>query len=292
MKIDNFSYIVKLMKSIDRFRLHEIIFETNTRRGKQFDIALLILIFLSVVIVALETVPSYHARYGLLFAVLEWLFTIVFTIEYALRIYTVKKPWKYITSFYGIVDLLSILPAYLSILIAGGQSLLVIRALRLLRVFRIFKMAQAMNQGFVIVRALRNSSTKIGVFLFVVMITVCIFGSIMYLIEGGSNDQFDSIPRSIYWSIVTITTVGFGDITPQTTLGQFFSACLMILGYAIIAVPTGIVTNELVKSSEIHESDLSTEHCRSCSKEGHDPDASYCKYCGDILNEPEVNEIG
>lgn len=274
------------MKSLDKQKLHDIIFETNTPKGKIFDIALLILIVLSVVIVALETVPSYHSRFGLLFKILEWLFTIAFTIEYVLRIYTVKKPFKYITSFYGIVDLLSILPAYLSLFILGTQSLLVIRALRLLRVFRIFKMAQALNQGFVIVRALRNSSTKIGVFLFVVMITVCIFGSLMYLVEGGSNDQFDSIPRSIYWSIVTITTVGFGDITPKTTLGQFLSAALMILGYAIIAVPTGIVTNELFKGEELHESDLSTEHCRSCSKEGHDPDAIYCKYCGDILNEP------
>ena len=148
---------MELMKPLDRHRLHEIIFETNTPKGKIFDIVLLILIFLSVVIVALETVPSYNNRYGLLFKILEWLFTIAFTIEYGLRIYTVKKPFKYITSFYGIVDLLSILPAYLSMVITGGQSLLVIRALRLLRVFRIFKMAQALNQGFVIVRALRNS---------------------------------------------------------------------------------------------------------------------------------------
>jgi voltage-gated potassium channel len=274
------------MKSLDKQKLHDIIFETNTPKGKAFDIVLLIFIVLSVIIVALETVPSYGTKYGLLFKVLEWVFTIAFTIEYILRIYTVKKPIKYIKSFYGIVDLLSILPAYLSIIITGSQSLVVIRALRLLRVFRIFKMAQALDQGFVIVRALRNSSTKIGVFLFVVMITVCIFGSMMYLVEGGANDQFDSIPRSIYWSIVTLTTVGFGDITPQTTFGQFLSAALMILGYAIIAVPTGIVTSELFKDGDLHESDLSTEHCRSCSKEGHDPDAIYCKYCGDILNDP------
>jgi len=282
-----FKRINSKLKSMDKKKIHDIIFETNTPKGKFFDVTLLILIVLSVVIVALETVPSYTERFGSLFYILEWVFTVIFTIEYALRIYSVKKPLKYMTSFYGIVDLLSIIPTYLSALIPGSQSLLVIRALRLLRVFRVFKMAQSLNQGFIIVRALRNSSTKIFVFLFVVMLVVCIFGSIMYLVEGGSNPQFDSIPRSIYWSIVTLTTVGFGDITPQTTLGQFFSAALMILGYSIIAVPTGIVTSELTKGEAIVDSDLSTEHCRSCSKEGHDIDAIYCKYCGDLLNEEE-----
>ncbi len=276
---------MKLKDRISKTRLHDIIFETNTPKGKLFDIILLILIVLSVIVVALETVPSYSEKWGLLFKILEWIFTILFTIEYALRIYTVKKPWKYISSFYGIVDLLSILPAYLSILISGTYSLVVIRALRLLRVFRIFKMAQAMNQGFVIVRALRASSTKIFVFLFVVLLIVCLFGSIMYVVEGGSNPQFDSIPRSIYWSIVTLTTVGFGDITPQTTLGQLLSAILMIMGYAIIAVPTGIVTSELGRTPDIKPSDLSTEHCPSCSREGHDDDAVFCKYCGGVLNE-------
>lgn len=267
-------------------RIHDIIFETNTPAGKFFDVSLLVLIVLSVIVVSLETVPSYSEKWGTLFIVLEWIFTILFTIEYILRIYTVHKPWKYITSFYGLVDLLSILPAYLSLIITGTHSLVVIRALRLLRVFRIFKMAQAMNQGFVIVRALRASSTKIFVFLFVVLLIVCLFGSVMYLVEGGTNNQFDSIPRSIYWSIVTLTTVGFGDITPQTTLGQLLSAILMIMGYSIIAVPTGIVTSEFSKASEINPSDLSTEHCPTCSKEGHDEDAVHCKYCGGILNGP------
>ncbi len=273
-------------KEISKKKLHSVIFETNTPEGKQFDIILLILIAVSVIIVALETVPSIGGRFESLFKTLEWIFTIIFTIEYALRIYSVKNPWKYITSFYGIVDLVSIVPTYLSVVYTGSQALLVVRALRLFRIFRIFKMARAMNQGFVIVRALKNSTTKILVFLFAVMMVVCIFGSFMYLVEGGTNDKFDSIPRSIYWSIVTITTVGFGDITPQTTLGQFLSAILMIVGYAIIAVPTGIVTSELTKrDSIIQESDLSTEHCPSCSKEGHDEDAIHCKYCGEVLNE-------
>ncbi len=276
-------------KEISKKKMHDVIFETNTPEGKRFDIILLILIAVSVIIVALETVPSIGGRYQTLFIVLEWFFTIIFTIEYALRIYSVKKPWKYITSFYGIVDLVSIVPTYLSIFVSGSQALLVVRALRLFRIFRIFKMARAMNQGFIIVRALKNSTTKILVFLFAVMMVVCIFGSLMYLVEGGSNDKFDSIPRSIYWSIVTITTVGFGDITPVTTLGQFLSAILMIVGYAIIAVPTGIVTSELTKKDNlIQESDLSTEHCPSCSKEGHDEDAIHCKYCGELLNDDDI----
>ncbi len=271
---------------ISKKKLHSVIFETNTPEGKRFDVILLILIAVSVIIVALETVPSIGGRFETLFKALEWIFTIIFTIEYALRIYSVKNPWKYITSFYGIVDLVSIVPTYLSVIYTGSQALLVVRALRLFRIFRIFKMARAMNQGFVIVRALKNSTTKILVFLFAVMMVVCIFGSLMYLVEGGSNSKFDSIPRSIYWSIVTITTVGFGDITPVTTLGQFLSAILMIVGYAIIAVPTGIVTSELTKKDNlIQESDLSTEHCPSCSKEGHDEDAIHCKYCGEVLNE-------
>ena len=271
---------------ISKKKLHSVIFETNTPEGKRFDVILLILIAVSVIIVALETVPSIGGRFETLFKALEWIFTIIFTIEYALRIYSVKNPWKYITSFYGIVDLVSIVPTYLSVIYTGSQALLVVRALRLFRIFRIFKMARAMNQGFVIVRALKNSTTKILVFLFAVMMVVCIFGSLMYLVEGGSNSKFDSIPRSIYWSIVTITTVGFGDITPVTTSRQFLSAVLMIVGYAIIAVPTGIVTSELTKKDNlIQESDLSTEHCPSCSKEGHDEDAIHCKYCGEVLNE-------
>lgn len=263
-------------------KLHEIIFEADTPMGKWFDIILLILILLSVITVSLETVPTFTDKYGRLFLYLEWIFTILFTLEYILRIYTVIKPVKYMTSFFGMVDLLSILPTYLSIIVTGTQSLVIIRALRLLRVFRIFKMGHYMKQGDMILKAVKASTTKIMVFLYFIVLMVCIFGAIMYLVEGGTNPGFDSIPRSIYWSIVTLTTVGFGDITPKTDLGQFLSAILMILGYAVIAVPTGIVSSEMIKAKDDYE--VSTQHCSNCSCESHDVDAIYCKKCGEILN--------
>ncbi|MEL6123936.1 MAG: ion transporter, partial [Bacteroidota bacterium] len=216
--------------------------------------------------------------------VVEWLFTIIFTVEYVLRLLTVRRPMKYALSFYGIIDLLAILPTYLSLLVVGTNSLMVIRAIRLLRVFRIFKMAGYMNQGEIIVRSLRSSGQKITVFMYFIILMVCIFGAIMYLVEGGRNESFDSIPRSIYWAIVTLTTVGFGDITPQTSVGQFLSAILMIMGYAVIAVPTGIVSTELLRQ-ELRVDQISTQSCTYCAREGHDADAVYCKYCGEQLNE-------
>lgn len=264
-------------------RLHEIIFEADTSLGKLFDVILLILILASVVAVMLETVPSAQTKFGDLLYTLEWIFTIFFTIEYALRIYVVRKPSKYIFSFFGIVDLLSIIPTYISIFIAGTQSLLIIRALRLLRVFRIFKLVNFTHQGHVILLALRKSRPKIAIFLFFVFILVCIFGSIMYLIEGESNTGFDSIPRSVYWAIVTLTTVGYGDIAPATPIGQFIAAMVMIVGYATIAVPTGIVTGEIMKSHK-DESTVTTQTCQFCSKEGHDYDAIFCKFCGEALH--------
>ncbi|NNF34239.1 MAG: ion transporter [Saprospiraceae bacterium] len=270
-------------RSYHRDRLHEIIFEADTRLGKQFDILLLVLILASVVAVMLETIPSAQANFGDLLYTLEWIFTIFFTVEYALRIYVVRKPSKYIFSFFGIVDLLSIIPTYISIFVAGTQSLLIIRALRLLRVFRIFKLVNFTHQGHVILIALRNSRPKIGIFLFFVFIMVCIFGSVMYLIEGESNTGFDSIPRSIYWAIVTLTTVGYGDIAPATPIGQFIAAMVMIVGYATIAVPTGIVTGEIMKSNN-DDSNITTQTCQFCSKEGHDYDAIFCKYCGEALH--------
>lgn len=263
-------------------QLHQIIFEADTPGGRLFDIILLILIALSVIAVILETVPSYHDEYASLFSVLEWFFTIVFTIEYVLRLYSVYKPSKYAKSFYGIVDLVSILPTYLSMFLVGSPSLMMVRALRLLRVFRIFKLTQFMSQGQIIIQALRDSRAKIAVFMFFIMIMVSIFGSMMYLIEGNSNEGFDSIPRSIYWAIVTLTTVGYGDISPVTPLGQLLSSIIMIAGYAVIAVPTGIVSAEVIKSSSKKE-DFSNQACRYCSKEGHDRDADFCKYCGEEL---------
>jgi voltage-gated potassium channel len=267
-----------------REKLHEIIFEADTPAGKIFDIGLLITIAASVLVVMLESIAPLQKKYSEIFLILEWTFTILFTIEYALRLYSVYRPMKYATSFFGVVDLLAILPTYLSLIVQGTHYLIVIRALRLLRVFRILKLGHFLKEGDVIMKALLASRAKITVFLTFVMLMVVIIGSIMYLIEGDSNDSFSSIPRGIYWAIVTLTTVGYGDITPTTAIGQFFSAVVMILGYAIIAVPTGIVSAEFI--SEMRE-DLgnNTQACRYCGREGHADDAVYCKYCGEILNE-------
>jgi len=271
-----------------RERLHEVIFEADTKAGKWFDIILLIAILASVIIVIIESVPSYQAKYGELFKILEWIFTIFFTVEYAIRLYSVYKPMKYATSFFGVIDLMSILPTYLSLVFAGTQSLMIVRGLRLLRVFRIFKLANFLSEGQVIMTALKASRAKIFVFVVFILIMVSIFGSVMYLVEGASNDQFDSIPRSIYWAIVTLTTVGYGDISPVTPFGQAIAAIIMISGYAIIAVPTGIVTAEAMKEAQkLENRDITNQSCRYCAEEGHDSDAIHCKYCGELLNEPK-----
>lgn len=267
-------------------QIHTIIFEADTRSGRRFDIALMVFIALSILLVNLESVPSINTRYGDFLYIMEWILTIFFTIEYLMRVYCSLRPKNYIFSLYGIIDLLAILPTFLSIFIAGSQSLIVIRALRLLRVFRIFKMVGFLNQGTFIVNALRASRDKIFIFLFFIFLMVNIVGSIMYLIEGGSNSGFDSIPRSIYWAIVTMTTVGYGDISPVTELGQFLAAVVMVMGYAVIAVPTGIVSSEMIGSKR--EEEISTQVCMSCGKEGHDVDAVYCKYCGEDINAGEL----
>jgi len=274
-----------------REKMHEVIFEADTPNGKLFDIALLFFIVASIIVVMLESVPEYHDKYLPIFQVLEWVFTIFFTIEYGSRLYCTHRPMKYATSFYGVIDLLSILPTYLSLFLAGTQYLMVIRALRLLRVFRIFKLGSFLSQANVISSALKASREKIFVFLFSIIILVCLFGSLMYLIEGGSNEQFDSIPRSVYWAIVTLTTVGYGDISPQTTLGQFVASIIMILGYAVIAVPTGIVSNEMMKAdNNVADEDISTQACRYCMKEDHAVDALYCNNCGEQLNPDPIPE--
>ncbi|MEO0583499.1 MAG: ion transporter [Bacteroidota bacterium] len=265
-----------------RLKVHEIIFEADTPAGKGFDVALLVLIVLSVVVVMLESVESIAHAFGTLFLYLEWIVTVLFTLEYILRIYAIKKPWNYIFSFYGIVDLLSILPTYLSLIVAGSHFLVTIRALRLLRIFRILKLGNYLRQSQILVLALRASRTKITVFLFAVLTIVIIVGSTMYLVEGGEGSKFSSIPRSIYWAIVTLTTVGYGDISPTTDFGQFLAAIVMILGYAIIAVPTGIVSVELAKT-EAKEADINTICCPNCGKYGHTHDAVYCKHCGHEL---------
>lgn len=267
-----------------REKVFVIIFEADTYWGKVFDVSLLIFILGSVLAVMLETVAPIEAKYGSVLKVLEWVFTIYFTIEYVLRLICVRSPWRYATSFFGIIDLLSILPTYLSLFFAGTHYLAVIRALRLLRVFRIFKLAHFLNESTVILRALKASRAKITVFLVFILLLVTILGSVMYLIEGGETDTgFTSIPRSVYWAIVTLTTVGYGDIAPMTPLGQFIAAIIMIMGYAVLAVPTGIVTAEFANAKNDHE--LTTVTCSSCAKEGHDADADFCKYCGTKLKD-------
>jgi len=256
-------------------KLYRIIFDTDTKKGKLFDISLLIIILLSIFFVMLESVSSISEKYGSMLKIAEWIITIIFSAEYLLRILIVKKPSKYIFSFYGIIDLLSFLPSYIGLVIIGGHSLMIIRALRLLRVFRILKISRYTKESKKLMVSLRASRAKISVFLFAVMMIVIIIGTLMYLIEGEENG-FTSIPRSIYWAIVTLTTVGYGDIAPQTTLGQFVASIVMILGYAIIAVPTGIVSAELTKIKH----NISIHNCPNCLQESHDSDATYCKYCG------------
>ena len=261
-------------------RLHEIIYESNTRAGKAFDIALLVLIVLSIVVVVIDSVESIHEQYGTLLYNLEWIFTIVFTIEYILRLICIKRPLLYATSFLGIVDFLAILPSFLSIFFVGAQSLLVLRALRLLRIFRIFKLTHFLTEMEFLGKAIRGSFKKISIFMLFVFALVIILGSVMYLIEEGQNG-FNSIPDSIYWAIVTITTVGYGDISPVTPLGKFFASIIMFLGYSIIAVPTGILTNEMATAARSRNHGHET--CPSCGREGHDKDANNCKYCGQKL---------
>lgn len=259
-----------------RARLHEIIFEADTRAGRWFDIALIWFIMVSVVAVMLDSVAGIRLRYGSFLTGLEWFFTITFTFEYLLRLTCIGRPMKYATSFFGIVDLLAIIPTYLSILLPGSQFFLVIRILRVLRIFRVLKLVQFLNEMNIMMRALKSSARKIAVFLFTVAAMMVVFGSVMYVIEGAENG-FDNIPRSIYWAVVTMTTVGYGDISPKTPVGQAVAAIVMMLGYAIIAVPTGIVASEMSKAEG---KVVSTQACTECAAEGHDPDADFCKKCG------------
>jgi voltage-gated potassium channel len=263
-----------------REKIHEIIFEADTPIGKAFDIGLIVLILFSVLIVMLESIGDLQVRYSRVLNTIEYITTAIFTIEYLLRLYVVRSPMKYARSFFGIIDVLAILPAYLTYFFAGTHFLVVIRALRLMRIFRIFKLGHFMKEGSVIVDAMKSSRTKITIFLFFILILVTIVGSIMYVIEGETNESFTSIPRSIYWAIVTMTTVGYGDIAPQTAIGQFFSAAVMILGYAVIAVPTGIVSSELMKEAS---ASTNTQACLNCGEDGHDDNANYCKLCGEDL---------
>jgi voltage-gated potassium channel len=259
-----------------RVKLHEIIFEADTFGGKLFDVALLWAIIISVLAVILETVEVIEIRFGEILRIIEWFFTILFTLEYFARIAVVGKPIRYIFSFLGIIDMLAVIPTYLSIFFVGTQYLLVIRSIRLLRVFRIFKLAHFIGEAHILAQALKASARKIVIFLGVVTSLVIIAGTMMYVVEGREND-FTSIPRSIYWAIVTLTTVGYGDIAPKTVVGQILASIIMVMGYAIIAVPTGIVTVEL---ASISKKKINTQVCPQCSSGDHDNDAVYCKYCG------------
>ncbi|NNC50048.1 MAG: ion transporter [Flaviramulus sp.] len=266
-----------------QIKLHEIIFGANTKSGKLFDVVLFYVIIASIILVMLESVRELDARFHTLFKVLEWLITILFTVEYITRIITIKAPRKYIFSFYGIIDLLSTIPMYLSFVFVGSQSLVALRALRLLRVFRILKLARYMGESTNFVIALKESRAKIAVFLSFVVILCIILGTLMYLIEAPESG-FTSIPRSVYWAIVTLTTVGYGDIAPQTPLGQLIASAIMILGYGIIAIPTGIVSAQMVKTNT-KEEPISVKSCKNCLYDAHTDNAEFCSKCGFKLDE-------
>jgi len=274
-----------LISENSRKKLHEIIYEADTPQGKLFDVVLLIVIFISIIAVMLESVTSIRILYGKELGILEWIITVLFSLEYIARVISIRKPLTYVFSFYGIIDLLATLPSFLDLLFPGSHFLLSIRALRLLRVFRILKLSKFVGASNRLMVALRRTRIKIAVFLFTVIILCIILGTVMYMVEGEEHG-FTSIPMSVYWTIVTLTTVGFGDITPATPLGQFVATIIMIMGYGIIAVPTSLVTSELINEHKIH---LNTQRCSTCNADNHRDDANYCYRCATPLhinNEP------
>ncbi len=264
-----------------RQKIYDIIFEADTKTGKIFDVTLIILIMFSVIIVMLESLPGRSTEFYSSLNLLEWIVTFVFLVEYTIRLWVVRRPLKYALSFYGIIDFIAIIPTFLGLIFTGTHMLVVLRLLRLLRIFRVLKLTRYINEASLLWKALMSSRNKIGIFLFTVIILVIILGTLMYIIESDKGSGFTSIPKSIYWAIVTLTTVGYGDIAPITALGQFLAGIVMIMGYSIIAVPTGIVTSEITRVSK----DTTTQVCPSCLQEGHDKNAKYCKYCGEKLNE-------
>jgi len=250
--------------------------------GRAFDIGLSISIVLSVIVIMLDSVESVQSRYGHIIYIIEWGFTLLFTLEYGLRLISVRRPWLYFRSFFGLVDLISILPSYLILLFPGAQSMLAVRILRLLRVFRILKLSAYMDEAQIMMTALSRSSRKIMVFLYSVFMLVIVFGSLVYVVESREAG-FTSIPVSVYWAIVTLTTVGYGDISPHTPLGQMIASSIMIMGYGIIAVPTGIYSAELIRTYTAGK--VRNDACPDCGQTGHDYDADYCKYCGHALDD-------
>jgi voltage-gated potassium channel len=268
-----------------RQRLWRIIFLSDSFAGRLFDIVLLTLILVCVIVVMLESVESLRAQYAHFFFRAEWVFTAIFTVEYIARLWVVKNRWRYATSFYGIIDLISILPSYLELFFAGSHYLMTIRIIRLLRMFRILRMAEHVGESHMLMRALKASSNKIVVFLLSVVAIVCVEGTMMYVIENGSNDGFSNIPQSIYWAIVTITTVGFGDVTPVTVAGKMMACVIMLTGFAIIAVPTGVVTSEMNREMNAQPGMRAQMRraCGTCGWARHDAQANYCQQCGDAL---------
>ncbi len=269
-------------------RLYRIIFKRDTKAGNLFDIIIIGLIVVSVCFVILESVDSIGNRYAALFHLLQWGFTIIFTIEYLLRVYSAKDRWQYATSFFGIVDLLAILPSYYGIFFTGARHLLIIRILRLLRIFRIFEMGHFVSEGAIVVSALRASKTKIIVFLGFVIIASILMGALMYMVEAEYNSEIQNIPDGIYWAIVTLTTVGYGDAVPVTNTGKMLASIVMILGYGVIAVPTGIVTAEISSRVLSPRERLNTK-CRNCGDGAHLKNSVYCHSCGEALPLPKNN---
>lgn len=264
-----------------RSELYRIIFGTDTPAGQRFDIFLIYAILISIFAVILDTVESLHGQFATGFIFVEWLFTGLFTLEYILRIYCSPNRRKYLFSFYGIVDLISIIPSYLGLIFVGAQYLLIVRLIRVLRIFRVLKLVRYLSEADVLIRSIRQAKRKMFVFFTCVLVLSTLFGCLMYVVEGPDNG-FSSIPKSIYWTIVTITTVGYGDITPHTVLGQIISTMAMLTGYSIIAIPTGIITAEL--ANEMRR-DKSVYPCPNCVKVGHDVDAVHCKWCGSSLGD-------
>jgi len=261
-------------------KLHQVIYESSTPAGKAFDILLIVLIHLSIGVVMFDSISTWHQRYGREFYVLEWIFTGLFTIEYILRLMSIRKPLHFALSPLGLIDLLAILPSYLSIFFGGAEALMVLRALRLMRIFRIFKLTRFLTEMEFLGVAIRASLQKIVIFMLVVLTLIVILGSVMYLVEGPEHG-FTSIPESIYWAVVTVTTVGYGDISPTTPLGKIIASFMMLIGYGIIAVPTGILTTEIAAKARAKTE--SQEACPSCGREGHESDAKFCKWCGAAL---------
>ncbi len=262
-------------------RLYKVVYESDTPAGKAFDVSLLVAIVSSIVVVMLDSIQYFHERHGELFFNLEWGFTALFSIEFTLRLICVRRPWAYVFSPLGLIDLLAIVPSFLSIFYAGAQTLLAFRALRLLRIFRIFKLTRFLTEAMYLTAALRSSARKIFIFMLTVITLVIILGSVMYLVERRENG-FTSIPESIYWAIVTITTVGYGDISPVTAMGKFVASIMMLIGYGIIAVPTGIITTEISRAVR-DQRRQGERQCPNCRRGGMDTDAAFCKYCGQRL---------